>query len=119
MHKNLLLKYYFIERFEKSNIDLQTKNTTIIYRNYEKKYNIRELIDLKNYCRKKSLKLLLSNNIKLSIKLDLDGAYIPSFNKDYLHLSYFLKKNFILKTITVKIFIITDTLSYQKLMLKI
>ena len=39
---------------------------------------------------------MLSNNIKLSIKLDLDGAYIPSFNKDYLHLSYFLKKNFIL-----------------------
>ena len=96
MHKNLLIKYYFIEKFEKSNIDLQTKNTTIIYRNYEKKYNIRELIDLKNYCRKKSLKLLLSNNIKLSIKLDLDGAYIPSFNKDYLHLSYFLKKNFML-----------------------
>ena len=96
MHKNLLLKYYFIERFEKSNIDLQTKNTTIIYRNYKKKYNIRELIDLKSYCRKKSLKLLLSNNIKLSIKLDLDGAYIPAFNKDYHHLSYFLKKNFIL-----------------------
>ena len=96
MHKNLLLKYYFIEKFEKSNIDLQTKNTTIIYRNYKKKYNIKELIYLKNYCRKKSLKLLLSNNIKLSIKLDLDGAYIPSFNKDYLHLSYYLKKNFIL-----------------------
>ena len=39
---------------------------------------------------------MLSNNIKLSIKLDLDGAYIPAFNKDYHHLSYFLKKNFIL-----------------------
>ena len=96
MHKNLLKKYYFIEKFEKSNIDIQTKYTTIIYRNYKKKYNIKELIDLKNYCRKKSLKLLLSNNIILSIKLDLDGAYIPSFNKNYLHLSYFLKKKFIL-----------------------
>ena len=96
MHKNLLKKYYFIEKFEKSNIDIQTENTTIIYRNYKKKYNIKELTDLKNYCRRKSLKFLLSNNIKLSIKLGLDGAYIPSFNKDYIHLSYFFKKNFIL-----------------------
>ena len=96
MHKNLFKKYYFIEKFEKSNIDIQTKNTTIIYRNYKKKNNIKELIDLKNYCKKKSFRLLLSNNIILSIKLDLDGAYIPSFNKNYRHLSYFLKKNFIL-----------------------
>ena len=96
MHKKLLKKYYFIEKFEKSNIDIQAKNTTIIYRNYKNKYNIKELVELKNYCKKKNLKLLLSNNIKLSIKLDLDGAYIPSFNKNYDHLSYSLKKNFIL-----------------------
>ena len=32
----------------------------------------------------------------MSIKLDLDGAYFPSFNQDYNHLSYLLKKNFIL-----------------------
>ena len=96
MHKNYLKKYYFIEKFEKSNIDVQKKNTVIIYRNYKKKYKIKEIIDLKNFCRKKGLKFLISNNVKLSIKLDLDGAYIPSFNRDYLHLSYFLKKNFML-----------------------
>ena len=96
MHKNYLKKYYFIEKFEKSNIDVQKKNTVIIYRNYKKKYKIKEIIDIKNYCKKKGLKFIISNNIKLSIKLDLDGAYIPSFNNDYIHLSYFLKKNFIL-----------------------
>ena len=96
MHKNYLKKYYFIEKFEKSNIDVQKKNTVIIYRNYKKKYKIKEIIELKNFCRKKGLKFLISNNVKLSIKLDLDGAYIPSFNSDYLHLSYFLKKNFML-----------------------
>ena len=96
MHKNYLKKYYFIEKFEKSNIDVQKKNTVIIYRNYKKKYKINEIIDLKNFCRKKGLKFLISNNVKLSIKLDLDGAYIPSFNHDYHHLSYFLKKNFML-----------------------
>ena len=36
MHKNFFKKYYFIEKFEKSNIDKQDKNTTIIYRNYKK-----------------------------------------------------------------------------------
>ena len=94
MHKNYLKKYYFIEKFEKSNIDVQKKNTVIIYRNYKKKYKIKEIIDLKNFCKKKGLKFLISNNVKLSIKLDLDGAYIPSFNKNFKHLAYSLKKNF-------------------------
>ena len=31
----------------------------------------------------------------MAINLDLDGAYIPSFNKDKRHLSYSLKKKFI------------------------
>ena len=37
---------------------------------------------------------MLSNNIKLAMNLNLDGAYIPSFNKDKKHLSYSFKKNF-------------------------
>ena len=39
---------------------------------------------------------MLSNNIKLAIKLSLDGAYIPSFNNSKKHLNYSFKKNFIL-----------------------
>ena len=39
---------------------------------------------------------MLSNNIKLAIRLDLDGIYIPSFNKNMGHLSYSFKKNFII-----------------------
>ena len=46
------------------------------------------ILTLKNYCKKKSLKFYLSNNIKLAIKLRLDGAYIPSFNKEFHHLNY-------------------------------
>jgi len=38
----------------------------------------------------------LANNIKLSIELNLDGAYIPSFNKKFSHLNYLYKKNFLL-----------------------
>ena len=36
----------------------------------------------------------MSNNIRLAIKLDLDGAYIPAFNKNVKHLAYSYKKNF-------------------------
>ena len=96
MHIKFLKKYYFIEKFNKSKIDKQDKNTSIIYRNYAKKLDEDEIINLKKYCRKKGMKFYLSNNIKLSIKLKLDGAYIPSFNKNFKHLSYEIKRNFIL-----------------------
>jgi len=96
MHKKNFKKYYFIERFNKSNIDKQDKNTAIIYRNYKKKYDLREILKLKNHCKRKGIKFFLSNNIKLSIKLNLDGAYIPSFNNEYFHLSYAIKRGFIL-----------------------
>ncbi len=96
MHNKLLQKYYFINKFQKSNIDKQDFNTTIIYRNYKKNYKISEILLIKDYCRKKNFKFILSNDIKLSIMLNLDGAYIPSFNKNFLHLTYNFKKNFLL-----------------------
>ena len=51
---------------------------------------------MRDYCKKRNLKFLISNNIKLSIQLNLDGAYLPSFNKNYNHLNYDFKKNFLL-----------------------
>ena len=54
------------------------------------------ILKLKNYCKKRGNKFLLSNNIKLAINLNLDGAYIPSFNSNKNHLSYSFKKNFML-----------------------
>ena len=93
MHKNI--KYYFINKFETNNIDKQDKHTVIIYRNYSSKtINEKLILELKKYCRKKRIKFYLSNNIQLAIKLDLDGVYIPSFNKSTQHLAYSFKKNF-------------------------
>ena len=45
-------------------------------------------------CQKKRISFFLSNNIKLAIKLDLDGAYIPAFNTSFSHNSYSFKKKF-------------------------
>ncbi len=52
------------------------------------------ILKLKKFCHKKNRKFFLSNNIKLAIKLDLDGVYFPSFNKSLAHLGYSLKKKF-------------------------
>ena len=88
-------KYYFINKFDTNNIDKQDKLTTIIYRKYPSNQPDENLIlKIKRYCKKKSIKFYLSNNIELAIKLNLDGAYIPSFNKSLKHLSFSLKKNF-------------------------
>ena len=96
MHNKLPNKYYFINKFDTNYIDKQDKNTAIIYRNYNSINNPNSLLKIKNYCKKKGYKFFLSNNIKLALKLKLDGVYIPSFNKDTKHLSFSFAKNFII-----------------------
>ena len=96
MHNKTLNRYYFIKKFDQSHIDKQDKKTIIIFRNYDQDIDEKLILTIKNYCKKKGNKFLISNNIKLAIKLSLDGAYIPSFNRDKKHLSYSFKKNFII-----------------------
>lgn len=89
-------KYLFIDNFDTNLIDKQDRNTSVIFRNY--KINLKEslILGLSNYCKKRKIKFYLSNYIKLAMKLDLDGAYIPSFNKSFKHLAYSFKPNFLL-----------------------
>jgi thiamine-phosphate pyrophosphorylase len=94
MHK--IRKYYFINKFDSNNIDKQKTNTGIIFRNYNSKNNLSTIIKLKQHCRKKGFKFFLSNNIKLALQLNLDGAYIPSFNNQTNHLSFSYKKKFLI-----------------------
>jgi len=91
----MIRKYYFISKFDTNNIDKQDKQTSIIYRNYSTNNADQTLIlKIKKYCKKKSINFYLSNNVKLAIKLGLDGAYIPAFNNSIKHLAYSYKKNF-------------------------
>ena len=96
MHNKTLNRYYFIKKFDQSHIDKQSKETIIIFRNYDQDIDEKLILTIKNYCKKKGNKFLISNNIRLAIKLNLDGVYIPSFNKNKKHLSYSLKKSFII-----------------------
>lgn len=93
MHLNNYLAYTYIEDFNANYINNLSKNVSLIYRNY-KKTNLDDILKIKNLCKKNKIKFYISNNIKLAIKLNIDGAYIPAFNKSFLHKSYTLKKNF-------------------------
>ena len=88
-------KYYFINKLDTNNINKQDNQTIIIYRNYSSNVlDEKIIIKIKKHCQKKKIKFYLSNNIKLALKLGLDGAYIPAFNTDVKHLAYSFKKNF-------------------------
>ena len=97
MHYKSLKKYYFIKSLDTKNIKKQDKETIIIYRNYtSSKNDINKILKLKKFFKKKGNKFFIANNIKLALKLRLDGAYIPSFNKKLSHLSYSFYPNFII-----------------------
>ena len=69
---HMIKKYYFINKFDTNIINKQDNQTAIIYRNYESRIIDKLLIlKIKKYCRFKNIKLYLSNNIKLALKLDL------------------------------------------------
>tara|TARA_Y100001954_G_C15629376_1_gene511905 strand:- start:67 stop:369 length:303 start_codon:yes stop_codon:yes gene_type:complete len=89
MHTNFKF-YYFIENFNLKELSNIKKSINIIFRNYHSNDYINDLIKTRNYCKKKGFKLYLSNNINLAIKLQLDGVYLPSFNKNlgYKNLNY-------------------------------
>ena len=96
MHVNLPSKYYFINKFDTNIIDKLDKDTGIILRNYSSENDIDTILNLKKFCKKKGYKFYLSNNVRLALNLNLDGAYIPSFNKDTKHLSFSLTKKFLI-----------------------
>jgi len=92
MHLN---KYYFINKFDPNYIKKLDKDISIIYRNYNSPIDTNLLIKIRDFCKKNRRKLYLSNNVKLALKFNLDGVYLPSFNKDMKHLNYKIKNNFL------------------------
>ena len=82
MQNKLPKIFLFVDEFNLKDLSSLDKNIDIIYRNYRKKIDKNTLLSLKNFCRRDKRKFYLSNNTKLAILLNLDGIYIPSFNKD-------------------------------------
>ena len=90
MHSKLPKLFFFINTYDKNHIRKLPKKVAIIFRDYETEYDERLILNIKRTCQKQGRKFFLSNNLKLAIKLDLDGAYLPSFNKSI----NFIKSNF-------------------------
>jgi thiamine-phosphate pyrophosphorylase len=81
MHKKYSNVFYFVDSLNKQNIQNLNKNISIIFRDYKHKLNIKKLIDFRNFCRSSGRKFYLANNPKIAYSLDLDGVYVPAFNK--------------------------------------
>ena len=96
MHKKIPNIFTFISDFKKEEILNLNKDIGIILRNYKDKFNKNEIIELKRFCKLNKRKLFLANNIKLAINLNLDGVYIPSFNKNLFIKKYNFRKNFLI-----------------------
>jgi len=96
MHKIIPNIFTFISKFKKEEISKLNKNIGIIFREYEKKYNKSELLEVRQFCKVNNRKLYLANNIKLAVNLNFDGVYIPAFNNTLGLVKYKLKKNFLI-----------------------
>ena len=95
MHNNLSI-YYFIDKFDLEELLSIKLPINIIYRNYEENIQIKNIIKIRDFCKKRKIKFFLANNIKLAIKLNLDGVYLPAFNKNLNIHNYTKKKNFLI-----------------------
>jgi len=84
--------YYFIDKFEKSEILSLDKKISVIYRNYTGKDNEQKIKELVKFCKKINRKIFISNKIDLAIKYNFDGLYIPAFN-NLTNFTKFIKKN--------------------------
>jgi|LWDU01.1.fsa_nt_gi thiamine-phosphate pyrophosphorylase len=87
--------YHFIDDFKEKDIKYLPTNIALIYRNYEKKSTNLLITKIKNYCKKRKIKFYLANNYKMAVNLNLDGVYLPSFNKQIKFNIFAKRKNFL------------------------
>tara|TARA_A100001015_G_scaffold305952_1_gene399456 strand:- start:1819 stop:2370 length:552 start_codon:yes stop_codon:yes gene_type:complete len=86
--------YYFIDKFDRDEINNLNKKISIIYRNYKIIENKKELKKLSCFCKSNQRKIFFANNLKLAIKYNFDGLYIPSFNKNLRYKNLNFKRHF-------------------------
>ena len=95
MHKYLPNLYVFLDQYNNKLFKHNSTNIGVIYRNYNHPNREIELVKIARACKRKRYKLFVSNDIKLALRVNADGIYIPSFNKTgrFLNLE---NKNFLI-----------------------
>ena len=96
MHNYLPKFYHFIDNLNIKNVKHLNNKVALIYRNYENKPTENEILKFKRYCKKEKKKFLISQYYELVKKYNLDGLYIPSFNKKKIFSINLNKANLIL-----------------------
>ena len=81
MQKKIPYIYYFIDEYNIEELTNLEKNINLIFRNYKIGPKINVIKNIQKFCKISKRNLYLANNLKLALKLGLDGVYIPSFNK--------------------------------------
>ena len=95
MQKKIPYIFYFIDKYNIEELTNLEKNINLIFRNYDKNIKINEIRSIQKFCKINKRNLYLSNNIKLALKLGLNGVYLPSYNKCLNYASkYSLPNNF-------------------------
>ena len=93
MHINNLKKYYFINEFNYTHLINLSKNISFIWRNKDKETSINTLIKLRDFCKKNHRSFYISNNVKLAERINANGVYISSTNRNLnLRTNKFKKK---------------------------
>ena len=94
VHINNFKKYYFINKFNQNHLINLNKSISFIWRNKDKESSITTLIKLRDFCKKNQRCFYVSNDIKLAKKINADGVYIPSTNKNLNFKANNFKKEF-------------------------
>ena len=81
MHKIFPKFFVFLDRYDGQIFKNNNINMGIIYRNYNAEKRENELVKIAKACKKNRNQLVVSNDVKLAIKVKAEGIYIPSFNK--------------------------------------
>ncbi len=94
VHIYNLKKYYFINEFKRNHLINLNKNISFIWRNKDKETSIETLIELRDFCKKNQRCFYISNDIKLARKVNANGVYISSTNKNLNLRTMNLKRKF-------------------------
>lgn len=81
MHKKIPKSFIFIEYYNSQIFRSNNKKLGIIYRNYNSKNKENELKKIAKACKKNGNQFFVSNDLKLAIKFNANGLYVPSFNR--------------------------------------
>ena len=95
MHNNKFEFFTYVDSLNQENILKLDKKVQIIFRNYNKNFKNKELIEFVNFCKKNKRKIYLSNNFNKAKNFGFDGIYIPSFNKLPKNYKIGVKRNFV------------------------